>query len=87
MAPHCTGYESSLFNCAQSVCHVENYNYAGVKCSPGMISINMAVIVSTQVLNMSTDKYVSIAVNAISLSLIFHAIVQMSLLACVHSNI
>eukprot|EP00731_Ephydatia_muelleri_P038678 Em0857g1a len=34
LAPHCTGYESSLFNCAQSVCHIENYNYAGVECSP-----------------------------------------------------
>ena len=38
LAPHCTGYESSLFNCAQSVCHIENYNYAGVECSPGKIS-------------------------------------------------
>ena len=38
LAPHCTGSESSLFSCAQSVCHNENYNHAGVECSPGILS-------------------------------------------------
>ncbi|KAL5468940.1 hypothetical protein EMCRGX_G030100 [Ephydatia muelleri] len=41
LASHCTGYESSLFSCAQSVCHLKNYNYAGVECSPGKILLNI----------------------------------------------
>ena len=48
LAPHCTGYESSLCNCAQSVRHVENYNYAGVKCSPGKILLNIVVCNSSE---------------------------------------
>ena len=46
LAPHCTGNELSLFSCAQTVCHIENYNYAGMECSPGgtiKCSITLAV--------------------------------------------
>ena len=38
LAPHCTGDESSLFNCTKSVCRGLTYNHAGVMCLPGMYS-------------------------------------------------
>lgn len=34
LTPHCIGNETSVFNCSKSVCHIQNYNYAGVMCSP-----------------------------------------------------